>query len=682
MPDGTENDTLDVMDVLGPSGIVARRLKCYEERPQQLEMAQAVEAAIRDGQHLIVEAGTGVGKSFAYLVPAILRGVAERSRSGNKRKPVIVSTHTINLQEQLIGRDIPFLNAVLPLEFSAVLVKGRANYLSRRRLNNALARSASLFGDDRDHLELQQIAAWAARTSDGSRSDLDFRPRASVWDEVQSDSVNCRGRQCTHYDECFYFKARRRIWNADLLVVNHALFFSDLALRRQHASILPDYDVVIFDEAHTIEQVASDHLGIRVTSGQVEYVLRKLYNDRTQRGLLATGPYAFLRRSVNTARGLARDFFADVRQWIEEHAAKKQETTNKQRANENRYAAETVRVRQAPGIADPLTPHLAKLAQRLRDAAEDAPDEDFQLDLRAAADRCDALAEQIDSWLTQRIPECVYWVDTTNQPRPRVAMSCCPIDVGPILKEHLFDSVSTVVMTSATLATARGDFGFFRSGIGVTQAKELQLDSPFDYRKQATLYLAANMPHPKERASFEQRCVEKIRHYVSQTHGRAFVLFTSYDMLRRCADALRPWFTRQNIELLVHGDQLPPSALLERFTSSDAAVIFGTDSFWQGVDVPGDKLQTVIITRLPFRVPTEPRSEARRERIVAKGGNPFIEYQVPEAIIKLKQGFGRLIRRRDDSGQVVILDPRIHTERYGRLFLESLPKCRVVVDED
>ncbi len=665
MPDGTDHDILDVLDVLGPSGIVAGRLKSYEDRPQQLEMAQAVEAAIRERHHLVVEAGTGVGKSFAYLVPAILRGVAERSRSGKKRKPVIVSTHTINLQEQLIGRDIPFLNAVLPIEFSAVLVKGRGNYLSLRRLRNALTRSASLFPDETDDLELKRIADWARHTSDGSRSDLDFRPRPQVWDEVQSDSVNCRGRQCAHYDECFYFKARRRIWNADLLVVNHALFFSDLAVRLQNASILPDYDVVIFDEAHTLEQVASDHLGIRITSGQVEYLLRKLYNDRTQRGLLATGPYAFLRREVNTARGLARDFFADIRQWVE------------------RNAAANGRVRQPPKIADPLTPQLAKLQELLLEAAEDSADEDFQLDLRAAAERCDVLAEHIDAWLTQRLPECVYWVDVTNHTIPRVALTCCPIDVGPILSEHLFERISTVVMTSATLATGRDDFGFFRTRIGLTQAEELRLDSPFDYREQATLYLAANMPHPqRERASFEQRCIEKIRHYVSQTHGRAFVLFTSYDMLRRCADALRPWFTRQNIELLVHGDQLPPNALLERFKNSDAAVIFGTDSFWQGVDVPGDDLQTVIITRLPFRVPSDPVLEARREKIAAEGGNPFIDYQVPEAIIKLKQGFGRLIRRRTDRGQVVILDPRIHTERYGRLFLESLPKCRVVLDED
>ncbi|MCG8586988.1 MAG: DEAD/DEAH box helicase, partial [Pirellulales bacterium] len=302
-------------DILGSDGRIAARLDKYELRSQQLAMAEAVEKAIADGAHLIVEAGTGVGKSFAYLVPAILAATEETGEKDKKRR-IVISTHTISLQEQLLSKDIPLLNSVIPREFSAVLVKGRRNYLSLRRMTNAAERTASLFHEEEEFDQFRTLLRWSGTTVDGSRSDLDFQPEAAVWDEVASDSGNCMGRKCPTYNKCFYYKDRRRVQNTQLLIVNHALFFSDLALRREGASILPDYDVVIFDEAHNLEGVAADHLGIALTSGQVEYTLNKLYNDRTNKGLLVHHKSAEGQKAVQRCRQAADHFFGDVHEWL------------------------------------------------------------------------------------------------------------------------------------------------------------------------------------------------------------------------------------------------------------------------------------------------------------------------------------------------------------------------------
>ncbi len=655
--------TLDERAVLGEDGRIAQRLEHWEHRPQQLEMAEAVRRAIDEKGHLVVEAGTGVGKSFAYLVPAILaahdsRG-HERGEGESKRRRIVVSTQTISLQEQLIEKDVPFLNAILPVEFSAVLVKGRSNYLSLRRAAGAGERARSLFDESDPVEQLGRIREWSGRTSDGSRSDLEFQPLPTVWDEVRSEHGNCLGRKCPTYDDCFYYAARRRVWNADLLVVNHALFFSDLALRREGAQVLPDYDVVVLDEAHTVEAVAGDHMGLAVSSGQIDYLLGKLYNDRTQKGLLVHHQLGELQSLVDRIRFASDAFFADVRDWRDRHA----------RSNG--------RVR-APleGVENPVSPPLRRLAGEIVEFAESIEKDEQRIELVAAAERCIGTSVALDDWLGQRRADSVYWVEPGGRGGRQTKLVCSPIDVGPILREELFDAVPTVVLTSATLAVGRRDFGFVQGRLGLSNTETLQLGSPFDYREQARLVVDDEMPDPTENPLvYESAVQDRLRRIVEATDDGVFVLFTSYRMMKNCADRMLPWFTERKRPLFVQGGDLPRSLMLERFKKSAGGVLFGTDSFWQGVDVPGDALRTVVITKLPFSVPDHPLLEARLDAIRRGGGNPFMEYQLPEAVIKLKQGFGRLIRTRRDTGDVFVLDPRVRTKRYGRLFLDSLPEC-------
>jgi len=598
---------LDVRTLLQSDGPIARRLPGFEVRPQQLDLSLAIERAFAERRHLIAEAGTGVGKSFAYLLPSALHADKNQGQG-----PVVISTRTIALQEQLEKKDLPFLHAVLPFEWSSTTAVGRNNYLCLRRMNQA-QREQSMLEDIEKHDQLRKIVHWSLQPHDRTKMELPFAVEPEVWEEVQAEHGNCLNRACPHFDGCGWQRARRRAETAQVLVVNHSLYFADLALRMAGATFLPEHRFVVFDEAHHLERVATESLGLRISAATVGWHIKRLHSRRSDRSLLGRHGSPRARQLLEELRMQNDAFFAELEARMELQA----------RAN-GLVALGAV----LTSLSDP-------------NAMPNSP--------------------------------LVRWIE----PGKHGASLCgAPLDVSATLRQHLFEKGPTCVLTSATLGPVDdAQFSYVRGQLGMDgdRVDTLRLGSPFDYDEKVELVLEEAMPDPSASPQlYKQTVADRTRQHVIDNDGHALILCTSWDFVRHLAAELGPDLREAGIPLLVQGEA-QMNRLLERKRAEPRSVLIGTDSLWEGIDVPGEALTLVVVTRLPFQNPSHPLTKARMKALEQRGGDSFRDWSLPEAILKFRQGFGRLIRSQQDHGKVVVLDPRLRTKAYGRRFLASLP---------
>jgi ATP-dependent DNA helicase DinG len=701
-----EEDRLEPLDLdrldadLGPGGAVARLHPAYEDRPQQRALSRMIGELYNDGGVGIAEAGTGTGKSVAYLLPAIRWARLNRERT-------VVSTNTINLQEQLVDKDLPFLRRALGEPFKFALVKGRQNYISIRRARLAQENAAVLLDPDKQ-IELAALTSWLENTRDGTLSDLSFRPSVEVWDEVASESDVCLRNRCPHFEDCFYQRARREAAAADIVVVNHHLLFSDLAVRRTQGNytapaVLPQYRRLVLDEAHNLEEAATQHLGASVSRRGLFRILRRLENrgkgilptlvtvlQNGRRDLIGQAVLDLVEERLLPELEGARDRAGTVFGFLEELMRDTGETMVRM---DEGFAAHPVWTLGLDAALDALLLHLDALlkgTEALRDRVG-VDDETRQLmepqllELRGVANRLDAATHGLRTALKpgeETVP-MVRWMERRGDRERRegnLILAAAPLNLAGVLRESIFEKLGTVVLTSATLSTG-GDFRFVRERLGILPgdaAREATFPSPFDFETQALVVVPTDVPLPSgERDSrHDEATVRATLELARVTDGGLFVLFTSYRALQHVARELRARGADRSWPLFVQGEQ-PRALLVQRFAESGRAILLGTTSFWEGVDVPGRPLRGLLIPRLPFKVPTEPVTAARIEAIEAAGGNSFLSYMLPHAAIRLKQGFGRLIRSRSDHGAVLILDARIAKKHYGRYLVASLPPAPV-----
>ncbi len=643
-------------DIFSPSGALAT-LTGYEHRPQQEAMAQAIADALQQQRHLIVEAPTGVGKTLAYLVPSILYALE------NDRK-AIVSTHTKNLQEQIFKKDIPLVHSVLGKDFRVALLKGRRNYLCTTRLRNTLVSTASLF--EKDELDqLIRIRDWSHKTLDGDMENLGFVPDSCVWDMVCSEREVCSSSICK--SDCFFQRAKERTRSAHVIIMNHALFFTLLAMQETEEHFLFNDDFVIFDEAQTLESVAGTGLGKNLSRYQVFAAVHKLYNARAKKGLLAKEPKAIRSMCDETEHALLEFFdrLKEASQRIAPPGYRNQSASYREvRIKEPHLIANTV---------SSLLNQLQKEIQKLEESSTDARKQELAAARRSLWE-ADVL---ISEFLEQPEDDFTYWVELGGLRGENVTLCASPTEIADRIGPKLFRNGTSVIMTSATL-TVDGQLEYFKSRMGAGAVEGVVLDSPFDHMQQMKLAIARDISEP-DKNTYTSQLPKRILQSIDRSHGKALVLFTSNALMQATAKQVAEELEERGLRLLVQGGNAQRHELLEEFKRDVHSVLFGLDSFWMGVDVPGEALEHVIITRLPFAVPNHPLIEARFELIAQRGGNAFMEFSLPEAILKFRQGVGRLLRSRTDMGMVTILDSRILTKRYGRLFISSLPRCPVEV---
>lgn len=653
---GSASDSLSrvTSEFFGTSGALSG-LKDFEFRPQQQQMAVAVARALEEERPLVVEAGTGVGKSLAYLAPAVRKALDEGRKA-------IISTHTINLQEQLVEKDIPLLQSVIDEDFEALLLKGRRNYLCPNRLQNAMSGGGEMFTSS-ELEELKAIWEWARSTEDGTLSDLDFVPSGRVWSQVCSEAHACTVKRCGFSGACFYQEARKQVADADVVVVNHTLFFtllnSQADFTESDEGFLFANDFLIFDEAHTLEQVAAKQLGLSISQVGMKFDLHRLYNPKNRKGLFQLTGDSQGRRQTMKLLDDIDEFFEEVEdlcEWGE-------------------WGRE-FRIRDPEFVEDTLGAGLIEVGRRAR-AVADLADDTTRNELAELARRLADCRAGLATFLDQGDEGSVYWVEKSE--RDSISLNAAPIDVAELLRPVFFERDRPCVFTSATLGIGDRDLGYFRNRVGAQDVEAIQIGSPFDYTEQMKIHLVKEMPMPNS-PGYDEALIKWIGRFVQKSGGRAFVLFTSYKLLQKVAGEMEEFFDDHKIELLVQGEGKSRGQLIESFKSDETSVLFGTDSFWTGVDVPGKALTNVIITRLPFAVPDHPLTQARLEQIEERGGNSFMEYSVPEAILKLRQGVGRLIRSCEDEGRVVLLDARILNKRYGKAFLAAMPEAPVLIE--
>jgi ATP-dependent DNA helicase DinG len=616
-------------------------------------MAVLVARALETSSPLIVEAATGVGKSLAYLLPAVTFALE------NKRK-AIICTHTINLQEQLIGKDIGIVKKLVG-DFHAELLKGRSNYLCPNRLQRAWKETGDLFTSS-ETAELQMLAEWAQKSQDGTLSDLDFTPSSKVWSLVCSEPHACTPRRCPPGSGCGYQEVRRRIAQADVLILNHTLFFTLLSsteeLATDEVNFLFPRDFVIVDEAHTIENIAARQLGLHVSESNMRFELGRLFNPRTRKGFFSHHGNRDGVREVEQAVSAVEDFFrnAEAQCRFQGHGRE-------------------FRIREPGLVEDTISLALQRVAKQAIKSGDEAKHENTRLEFHDMAKRLTNLRTTVAAFLEQQEEGHVYWAEKTGGEHRNFSFHSAPIDVAEKLEQIFFRGNKSCVFTSATLGVGEDQaLSYFRKRVGARKVKAACIESPFDFKKQMRLYLMKRMPEPRT-PTYDSELKKWIAHFIDLSRGRAFVLFTSYALMTQMADELEEHCDDRGYRLLVQGRGMPRHQMLQEFKQDVHSVLFGTDSFWTGVDVPGEALSNVIITRLPFAVPDHPLTASRLEHLEEQGLNPFTEYSVPEAILKLRQGVGRLIRSNKDRGICAILDNRILSKPYGKAFLNALPDC-------